>query len=78
MRWLILAAAVLYALVLFVAWSLCRVAALADDAMFDAEPDRAERCPLCTSPNVHVAADRRRMCRSCLAVYPLSNVIEEP
>ncbi len=74
----IMAVGVAYLLVMGAVWSLLRVASLADEAMFDLEPDQPEICPVCTSTNVHVAAADLHLCRSCLAVYPISNITEAP
>jgi hypothetical protein len=77
-RWIIVAV-VVYLLVVFVALSLCRVAGLADDAMFDWEPDEPSRpCPLCGASDVYVDVDDVCFCPCCLASYPLSNVTEAP
>lgn len=77
-RWLLAVAVVGYAVFLFVAWSLCEVAARADDVdLFDLEPDVPGRpCPLCTSSNVYVDTDDVCFCITCRASYPLANATE--
>ena len=77
MRWII--AAVIYLVFVFFVLSLCRAAAVADEAMFDWEHDLEGRpCPLCGTPDVYVDADDVCFCPCCLASYPLARVTETP
>ena len=76
-RWVFLAAGVLYLLFLTVFWSLLRVASAADDGVFDIEPDPPGRpCPLCTSSNVYTDLDGICFCITCRASYHSTSVTE--
>ena len=72
-RWLFLAAGLLYMLLLVVFWTFVRVADRAGGVTIGPASGPAGRpCPVCASGDVYVDADDVCLCASCRASYPLS------